>query len=58
MKMLMIAMAAMYLIAMLAIWALELTVGPVSLTLATARALVWPVYVTTGHPQGVRARPD
>jgi hypothetical protein len=32
--------------------------GPVTVPLSIARAAVWPVWVATGHPEGVRQIPD
>jgi threonine/homoserine efflux transporter RhtA len=45
---------AIYMIGFLPILVMEMTVGPVTPGLALLRAVVWPLYVTTGRPQGVR----
>lgn len=42
--------------AVIVFW-LEVNSGPVTAGLAGLRALVWPLYVLTGHPKGVRADP-
>lgn len=58
MKFLLCTIAAWYLIPLILVFSIELAAGPVTPALATLRALAWPLYVTTGIPQGQRARPD
>jgi hypothetical protein len=58
MKFLLCTIAAWYLIPFALVLTVELTAGPVTPALATLRAVVWPLYVTTGIPQGERAIPD
>lgn len=45
--------AAVYLVGFLLILILTLIAAPnVTFALALLRALLWPVFITTGHPQG------
>ena len=48
------AVAVAYAVAAAAIFALNWTSGPVTTGLAAARAVAWPLWLTTGIPQGVR----
>ena len=41
----------LYIAGAIGIFALH-TVSPVTLGLAAARSVLWPVWITTGHPQG------
>ena len=43
-----------YIIGFVAALALNLTSGPLTFSLCLLRALVWPIWVATGWPQGVR----
>lgn len=58
MKFLLYTVAAWYLIPLMLVFVVEVTAGPVTPALATLRAVVWPLYVTTGIPEGERARMD
>ncbi len=42
-----------YLVIFALILALNLTIGPVTPALAFMRALLWPIWIATGYPQGV-----
>ncbi len=46
--------AAVYFIGFGAILVLNLTSGPVTPALSFVRAVAWPLWVTTGIPQGTR----
>lgn len=46
-----------YTIGFVGIFALNASIGPVTLGLALERAVVWPIWIATGHPQGERMRP-
>lgn len=39
------------------VFILNASIGPVTLGLALLRAVIWPVWVATGRPQGYRASP-
>lgn len=58
MKFLLSMIVAMYLVILVMVFCIEAAVGPVTPALAAARAILWPLYVTTGIPQGQRARMD
>lgn len=51
MKLVLKLIFALYITGTLSIFALH-TVSPVTLGLAAARSVLWPLWVTTGHPQG------
>jgi hypothetical protein len=46
--------SVIYAIGFVAIFALNLAIGPVTTGLAAARAALWPLWVTTGIPTGQR----
>lgn len=49
---------ATYLLGFAVILVANLTVGPLTFSLCLARALVWPVWITTGWPHGTPLRMD
>lgn len=49
---------AFYLVGFVGVTWIEALAGPVTVPLAVLRGLMWPVYVTTGRPQGVRMTTD
>jgi threonine/homoserine efflux transporter RhtA len=53
-----IIVALNYVAGFLVMLMLQLSSGPVTPTLALARAFVWPWYILTGHPKGVRSPMD
>ena len=57
MKKLLIVSALVYSAGFALIFVIEAASGPVTPALALARAAAWPVYVTTGKPEGTRAAP-
>ncbi len=52
------ALLSIYLIGFAFVFIVELGSGPVTPALSLLRAVVWPLYVTTGKPEGQRARMD
>lgn len=54
----MLSIASAYVIPLLLVFFMEAAAGPVTLPLAALRAIVWPLYVVTGIPRGVRAPMD
>jgi hypothetical protein len=54
MKIALVSGAVIYLVGVVAILSLNLAIGPVTTGLAAARAALWPLWVTTGIPNGQR----
>ena len=58
MSKILVACTTLYLLGFSLFFVVEVGSGPVTPALAFVRALVWPVYWTTGWPHGTRARMD
>ena len=49
---------AVYVVGFILVFWANIAVGPVTPGLSLVRAVVWPLYVTTGRPYGYRAQMD
>lgn len=57
MKTVLISVGIIYVLGFIFFFGFNLAIGPVTPTLALVRGVLWPVWVTTGHPRGVRSVP-
>lgn len=58
MRILIWSLVGLYLFGFGTVLVLGLNIGPVTPGLALLRAIVWPLYVTTGRPRGERLPMD